>query len=73
MTEKAKLNKAIIARWALIKKSVGYWIKETLSEPYKETDEYGYGRQGLISALNVMIAELGDMKIGELTDEYNEL
>ena len=64
--EKKKLNKAIIARWDLLKNEMEGWINEIVNEERIFTDDI-VRREGLIKSLNVMLNELGQ----QVGDEYD--
>ena len=68
--EKKKLNKAIIARWELLKKEMEGWINELIifaPEGKSFTDDI-VRREGLVKSLNVMLNELGQ----QVGDEYDD-
>jgi len=64
--QKKKLNKAITARWDLLKNEMEGWINEIVNEERIFTDDI-VRREGLIKSLNVMLNELGQ----QVGDEYD--
>lgn len=68
--KKEKINKAIIARWNLLKEDMEGWVNEFITfapEEKRFTDDI-VRREGLIKSLNVMLEEIGLT----VCDDYSE-
>jgi hypothetical protein len=61
-----ELNKAIVARWELIKTDMGSWVDDIITDKRRYADDADR-REGLIKSLNVMLNELGQ----QVGDKYD--